>query len=137
MCTLIMWLVALSGPSRTWLASAQLPRNGFYFFLDKKVAKNQVRKEASLRTGPLRRRADKNHGPGPFAAVSRKGLRFWQNYQCPLPTLKPSVLSALARSLFSDGLLTRSCSFARWPLLCVVTNKMWGGGVRPQGYGRW
>jgi hypothetical protein len=37
-------LVALVGPSRTWLASAQLPRNGWHFLLDQKVPKKSSQK---------------------------------------------------------------------------------------------
>jgi hypothetical protein len=49
----------------------------FYFFLDKKVTKNQVSKKASFRTWPLPCKITQNHGLQSFALLrSLYCLRF-------------------------------------------------------------
>jgi hypothetical protein len=74
------------------------------FFLIKKYPKNQVRKEASLPHGPLPCRPDKNRGLHNFAA-NAQAIRTWQKDAMPFATTQGLLfLSALTRSLFSDGL---------------------------------
>jgi hypothetical protein len=49
----LLWRLPVFGlPLRAWLAPL-LGAEPHYFFLDEKVTKNQVSKEASLRSGPL------------------------------------------------------------------------------------
>jgi hypothetical protein len=62
-------LAALKGPSRTWLASAQLPRNGCSFVLIQKNQNIKSEKRLLCRTWPLPCRADNNHGAGSFCRL--------------------------------------------------------------------
>ncbi|MDB5030204.1 hypothetical protein [Mucilaginibacter sp.] len=81
-----------------------------YFFLDEKVTKNQVSKEASLRTGPLPCKSGKTTGC--IILLSRKGHSPGKKTLCPSPHSWPAVLPAFSRSLFADTLLNK-------PKMCV------------------
>jgi hypothetical protein len=102
--------VACIGPSRTWLASAQLPRIGFVLFLDKKNQKSSQTKCFLCRTRPCAAKPV-NHGPRRFCPHT-------QAYASAKPSnalaaaLATIVLPSFARKLSSDGLLTRFTPFS-------------------------
>ncbi|MDB5030377.1 MAG: hypothetical protein JWP71_1098 [Mucilaginibacter sp.] len=79
-----------------------LAAKAYYFLLDQKVTKNQVSKEASLRSGLLRCIAGKTLGPVLLPPIVAQGPRFKQNYQCPCHRTAQLVLPALTRSFFAD-----------------------------------
>jgi hypothetical protein len=70
----------------------------FYFLLDQKVTKNQVNKEASLRTGPLPGKTNKTTGciilPPSLQPTARGKRRY------ALPTRSPTCFISFHPKLF-------------------------------------
>jgi hypothetical protein len=85
----------------------------FYFLLDQKVTKNQVSREASLRSGPLPGSSAKTTGCNTFAPVVAHRPPLQQKLANAPPNAQgPPVLPALIRSLSADALSIKP-SFCR------------------------
>jgi hypothetical protein len=82
---------------------AHSPRNGFFFFLDEKEAKNQVGKKASLPHRAFALQINQNHGLESFALLPLALCPRFSKISYAPTTLKATiVLPAFARSCFAD-----------------------------------
>jgi hypothetical protein len=79
-----------------------LPREGYYFLLDQKVAKNQVCKEASLPHMPLPRKSVRTTGWNLLPYWRSLLPAHLQKSLCPCHPQATIVLPAFARSCFAD-----------------------------------
>jgi hypothetical protein len=101
-----------------------------YFFLDEKVTKNQVSKEASLRSRPLPGKTDKTTGCNIFAPLSHPlAHRFSKKLLCPSRPQGLLILSVFTRSFFADA-------FGIEPIFCYLRSMKKSGGLsaRAAGY---